>query len=218
MLNNPYAEPPLPSDWVVGPTYPVHRVPYFLAPLWDAEYAKSQKDRMKRAEAAKVPASKEEAEAAKVARELRAKLKKSKGAKFLLQDLEEEVRRFVRQWEEKQRELENEGLVDASSEDEEEIVFVGRNGVMSDERRQQKADASLEKDKLIFQSLLDDHGAAFGRYLVHAIAAYYGLKTWSVTTGSPARREAYVGLKIDPKTRRPSLTRSEMPQPLYAVV
>ncbi len=97
---------------------------------------------------------------------------------------------------------------------------------------------TVEKDKLIFQSLVDDHGAAFGyglhtrdnlrrsvllkmgyrRYLVHSIAAYYGLQTWSVTKGDPARREAYVGLKVDPKTRRPSWSRSEMPRPLWAVV
>lgn len=46
----------------------------------------------------------------------------------------------------------------------------------------------------------------------------YGLKTYSITTGDPARREAYVGLKLDPKTRRPSLAMTELPMPLYAVV
>ncbi|EME44036.1 hypothetical protein DOTSEDRAFT_71739, partial [Dothistroma septosporum NZE10] len=217
LLNNPHAEPPLPSDWQVQPTYPVHRVPYILAPLWDAEYAKSAKDRQKRAEAARVPASKEDAAAAKVTSELRAKLKKSRGAKGLLQNLEEDVRGFVQQWDEKQKQMESDGLIDPDSEDE-EIVFVGRNGAMSDERKKEKDQQALEKDKMIFESLLDDHGAAFGRYLVHSIAAYYGLKTWSVTTGDPARREAYVGLIIDPETRRPSLTRSGMPRPLYAVV
>ncbi|CAK4033398.1 hypothetical protein DOTSEDRAFT_71739 [Lecanosticta acicola] len=217
LLNNPYAEPPLPSDWQVGPTYPVHRVPYMVLPLWDAEYARSQKERQKRAEAARVPASKEEAEAAKVKQELKTKLKRSKGAKGLLQDLEEEVRGFVREWEVKEQEMQREGLIEADSEDE-EIVFVGRNGAMSDERRREKEDKTLEKDRLVYQSLLDDHGAGFSRYLVHCIAQYYGLQTWSVTTGNPATRCAYVGLKIDPKTRRPSLTRSEMPQPLYAIV
>ncbi|KAF2159337.1 hypothetical protein M409DRAFT_30214 [Zasmidium cellare ATCC 36951] len=218
LLNNPYAEPPLPSDWQVQPTYPVRQMPYSIAPLWEAEYARLAKDRQKRAEAAKVPTCKREADAAKVKQELKAKLKKSKGAKCLLQDLEEEVREFVRQWEEKQKEMENDGLIDPSSSEDEEIVFVGRNGAMSDERRREKQQHTLEKDKLIFQGLLDDHGSAFGRYLVHAIAAYYGLKTYSITTGDPARREAYVGLKIDPKTRRPSLAMSEMPKPLYAAV
>ncbi|KAK4544092.1 hypothetical protein LTR36_004590 [Oleoguttula mirabilis] len=218
LLNNPHAQPPLPSDWEVHPTYPRHTVPYFLAPLWDAEYARSTQERKKRAEAAKAPATKEEAAVRKVTQELKAKLKKSRGAKGLLQDLEQEVRGFVAQWEEKQRQLESEGLIDASSDEDEEIVFVGRNGAMSDERRKERQEETLQKDKLIFQGLVDDHGAAFGRYLVHSIASYYGLQTWSVTTGTPARREAYVGLPLDPKTRRPSLTRSEMPRPLWLVV
>lgn len=216
----------------VCPTHPVHSVPYFLAPLWDAEYARASQERKKRKEDAKKPANKEEAAAAKVKQELRATLKHSRGAKGLLQDLEEEVRGFVQKWEEKQRQLEKEGLIEPDSEDE-EIVFVGRNGAMSDERQKSKQDEVLEKDKLIFQSLVDDHGAAFGydgsllidlgfvltewcrRYLVHSIAQYYGLNTWSVTRGYPARREAYVGL--DPKTRKPSLT-SELPRPLWTVV
>ncbi|KJX93756.1 hypothetical protein TI39_contig4262g00009 [Zymoseptoria brevis] len=213
LLNNPHAEPPLPSDWQPHPTYAVQNVPYFLAPLWDAEYARKSQERQARAAAAKAPASKEEAAAAKVAQDLRAKMKRAKGAKGLLQDLEDEVRTFVRQWEEKERQLEGEGLIEPDSEDE-EIVFVGRGGaITSDERREER---HLEKDKLIYQGLIDDHGAAFGRYLTHQIAIYYGLKTWSITKGG--ERLAYVGLKIDPKTRRPSLSNRELPRPLYAVV
>ncbi|TKA31419.1 hypothetical protein B0A50_02265 [Salinomyces thailandicus] len=218
LLNNPYAQPPLPSDWQVQPTYPRHAVPYFLAPLWDAEYARSSTERKTRLDAAKAPVNQEEAEAKRVTQELRAKLKKSRGAKGLLQDLEQEVRGFVEQWEQKQKQLEHEGLIDPDSSEDEEIVFVGRNGAMSDDRRREKEEEGLQKDKLIFESLVDDHGASFGRYLVHLIAAYYGLQTWSVTTGDPARREAYVGLKIDPKTRQPSLGRNQLPRPLWLVV
>jgi hypothetical protein len=36
----------------------------------------------------------------------------------------------------------------------------------------------------------------YSRWLVHSLASYYGLRTWSVTAGNPPRREAYVG--IDP--------------------
>lgn len=166
LLNNPHAEPPLPSDWEVRPTYPVHSVPYFLAPLWDAEF--KAKEKARRAENAKradplAHGTSEQQAASRVPKELRAKLKKSRGAKGLLQDLEEEVRRFIAQWEAKQRELEREGLIDGDSEDE-EIVFVGRNGSMrdSEERRREKEEEGLAKDKLIFQSLVNDHGAAFG--------------------------------------------------------
>lgn len=234
LLSNPHAAPPLPSDWQVQPTYPVHRVPYFLAPLWDAGYARQSTERKMRADASK-STTKEEAAAAKVTQDLRAKLKRSKGAKGLLMDLEEEVRGFVSAWEEKARQLESEGLIEPDSEDE-EIVFVGRNGAMSDERKKERELESLEKDKLIFQGLLDDHGSAFGRYLVHSIAAYvstlftsvhssldtsdlayqYGLRTWSLTKG--LERHAYVGLPLDPTTRRPSLTGRGLPRPLWAVV
>ncbi|KAK1807583.1 hypothetical protein LTR12_018069 [Friedmanniomyces endolithicus] len=215
LLSNPHAQPPLPSDWEVQPTYPRRKVPYFLAPLWDAEFAARAAGERGRemGELGQVGVGREAAEV----RELRARLKKARGARGLLQDLEEGVRGFIEEWEAKERELESEGVIEADSEDE-EIVFVGRSGAMSDERRREREMETVEKDRLIFQSLVDDHGAAFGRYLVHSIAAYYGLQTWSVTKGDPARREAYVGLKVDPKTRRPSWSRSEMPRPLWAVV
>lgn len=171
LLNNPHAEPPLPSDWQPTPTHTVQKVPYFLAPLWDAEYSRKTQERQQRAAAAKAPASREEAVAAQVTSELRAKLKKSRGAKNLLQGLEEEVRMFVCQWEQKQRELESEGLIEPDSSDD-EIVFVGRNGAMSDDQRKEKEARHLRKDKLVFQSLVDENGAAFGRYLVHSIAQY----------------------------------------------
>lgn len=161
LMDNPHAQPPLPEDWKVQPTYPRQAVPYFLAPLWDAEYARTSAERRKREERSKKPLNKEEAAAEKVCQELRAKLKKSRGAKGLLQDLEQEVRSFVEMWEEKERQLEKDGVIEPDSEDE-EIVFVGRNGAMSDERKQIKDEQALEKDKLVFESLLDDHGASFG--------------------------------------------------------
>lgn len=51
------------------------------------------------------------------------------------------------------------------------------------------------------------------RWLVHSIATYYGLETWSVTKGSPARREAYIGLKD-----KAVPTFAELPRPLYVLV
>lgn len=217
------------------PTHPQKAIPYFLAPLWDAEYARKAAQREVRQAAAKAPKSKEEETARRVERELRETLKKAKGARGLLRDLESEVRVFVAAWEERERRLREEGLVEGDSEDE-EIVFVGRGGVMSDERR--RGTEELEKDRVVFESLVHDHGAAFGwvevpwasswretltlvcrRFLVHAIAQYYDLKTWSVTTGdAPPKRQAYVGVKTDPVTRRPSVNRCELPRPLWTVV
>ncbi|EGC48628.1 conserved hypothetical protein [Histoplasma capsulatum var. duboisii H88] len=39
------------------------------------------------------------------------------------------------------------------------------------------------------------------RWLVHSLASYYGLRTWSVTVGNPARREAYVGINHPQPTK-----------------
>lgn len=169
LLSNPHAQPPLPSDWEVRPTHNAHAVPYFLAPLWDAEFARkaAAKHSAKTTQRTRNP---EEAAADKVARDLRAKLKRAQGAKGLLQDLEKEVRGFVQAWEAKQKQLQSEGLIEETDSEDEEIVFVGRNGAMSDERKmqqaQQKEEETLKKDKLVFQSLVDDHGASFGYVLM----------------------------------------------------
>ena len=57
------------------------------------------------------------------------------------------------------------------SEDE-EIIFVGRNGQMNDmppsPQTKHDSDASdLERDRLVFDSLADDQGASFG-YVSHS--------------------------------------------------
>lgn len=156
----------------------------------------------------------------RVPQELRQKLKKAKGAKSLLQDLEEEVRKFVREYERKEcirmgKQEESEPEMD--SEDE-EIVFVGRNGTMSDEQRK-TVEEELEREKKVFDSLADDTGASFGRWLVHSIAQYYGLTSRSVTVGNPQRREAWVGIKqmrsggvmLDSES-------GELPRPLWGMI
>ena len=163
LLNNPHAQPPLPSDWEVRPTYPVHNVPYFLAPLWDAEYKhKTQSlNRPTRPEDPRAHGTAEDQAASRVPRELKAKLKRSRGAKGMLQDLEREVRRFVESWESEQREMDKDDLIDGDSEDE-EIVFVGRNGTTSDERKKAREEEDLRRDKLVYESLVEDHAAACG--------------------------------------------------------
>lgn len=68
------------------------------------------------------------------------------------------------------------------------------------------------------------------RWLVYSIASYYGLHTWSVTVGEPARREAYVGFYppgdgknshgFDPTSCYQELIKpdEELPKPLWAQV
>ncbi|TAQ91613.1 hypothetical protein B7494_g123 [Chlorociboria aeruginascens] len=213
LLHVPNVQLPLPSDWEVHPTYPVHTVPYYLAPLWDAGLrAHSESLAASKSKAAKTKTGVKE-EKGRVPAELRQKLKKAKGAKSLLQDLEEEVRKFVREWEGKKKEGEE---VELDSEDE-EIVFVGRDGGMSDETRK-KVEEELQREKLVWDSRVDDKGASFGRWLVHEIAAYYGLSSRSITVGNPARREAYVGIKEMKTGHRSSIGGEELPLPLWEVV
>jgi hypothetical protein len=166
LLNNPWAQPPLASDWEVHPTYPRHTVPYYLAPLWDANLPTRQEAERKRREAVRKHVEGQTEAQSKVPKELRQKLKKAKAAKGLLQVLEEEVRKFIRTWEEKTNSKEEKIAAEVDSEDE-EIVFVGRNGHMDDMPRSPEAsyyfvEDEIQSDRLIFDSMADDHGASFG--------------------------------------------------------
>lgn len=236
LLNNPWAQPPLPSDWEVHPTYPKHAVPYYLAPLWDATAAARGVAEAKKQEAKDRGFQTAEG-VGRLPKELREKLKKKKAAKGLLQDLEEQVRSFVEQWGKhgQKQKPPPAPKPDLDSEDE-EIVFIGRNGQMHDVPQSPHAarddfdEDDVRKDKLVFDSLADDNGAGFGyvrrlfwgctadeacsRWLVHSIATYYDLDTWSVTVGRPARREAYVALKAD----RPASPTGGLPRPLWGMV
>lgn len=219
LLNNPHVEPPAPHDWEVHPTYRVRNVPYYLAPLWDAGLKRQSAARHASSIASK-NATRTVATAPTapgvVPKELREKLKRSRGAKGLLMDLESEVRRFVRSWEDSAHAALAAGLpADPDSEDE-EIVFVGRNGQTRDDH--DAASAQLKRELMLFETPEGDHGGAFGRWLVHHIGVYYGLTTWSVTVGEPARREAYVGIKEARMRSGGSAACSPLPVPLWGMV
>ena len=246
LISNPWAEPPLPIDWEVRPTYPVRTVPYYLAPLWDAaEFQraveskllgrKNSKSARKRQEGPNGMSPMEEA-ASNIPKEVRARLKRNRAAKGLLQDLEEDVRSYVRKWNQREAKLKEEGLHDMpitsdSEEEDDEVVFVGRNGVMHDSpgrKQRQKDDGwdeTISNEKLVFEGLDGDKGASFARWMVHCVGSYYGLRTWSVTReidGAENRREAYVG--VDSRARG-FMGRGvevgkeiELPRPLYGMV
>lgn len=97
----------------------------------------------------------------KVPKDLKQKLKKLKGAKTLLQALEEDIRAFVQEWEDTRVKSNKEEFGDIES-DEEEIVFVGRSGDMDDMRDPRVSEEELARDKLVFDSMADDNGAGFG--------------------------------------------------------
>ncbi|OSS47411.1 hypothetical protein B5807_07450 [Epicoccum nigrum] len=217
LLSNPHAEPPTPKDWEVHPTYRVRNVPYYLAPLWDAGLKRQCTARhdalVAEHNAARTVAQRPTAPGV-VPKELREKLKRSRGAKGLLMDLEAEVRRFVSEWEAAARAAEEDGLPPHLDSEDDEIVFVGRHGRTRDLGG---ATARSKRELMLFDTPEGDHGGAFGRWLVHHIAVYYGLTTWSVTVGEPARREAYIGIKDAMRTGgRPAC--SPLPTPLWGMV
>jgi hypothetical protein len=203
----------------VRPTHPVHHVPYYLAPLWDAGLSRQSAERKAAAAKAKVATrtvAKKPVDPGVVPKELREKLKKARGAKGLLMDLESEVRKFVEKWEEKERQAEADGLPADPDSSDDEIVFVGRNGQMNDFRSSE----DVKRELMLFETPASDTGGSFGRWLVHHIATYYGLSSWSITVGNPTRREAYIGVrdaKMKSGRRRSSVTNT-LPTPLWGMV
>ncbi|KAL2866862.1 uncharacterized protein BJX67DRAFT_118315 [Aspergillus lucknowensis] len=242
LLHNPWAEPPSPKDWLPHPTHTWHEpMPYYLAPLWDTHYAHLDR------RTSKQMANDAKTDRHHIPKELRLKLKHARAARGMLQDLEEDIRQFIRRWNERELLHRENGLADSPSssdeESEDEIVFVGRNGQTHDSpgrkaklqiiRQTMKSHVERDGEKMVFESLVDDRAAGFGRWLVHSIASYYGLHTWSVTVGTPARREAYVGFYPPSPGKRAELLShpsmscrtealiqpgKELPQPLWSQV
>jgi hypothetical protein len=134
-------------------------------------------------------------------------------------ELEEDIRRFVSEFERQSQEREKCRGGDIDSEDE-EIVFIGRapNGVgvtMSDEDRG-VVEEELQRERKVWDSLEGDKGGSFGRWLVHSIASYYGLSSRSVTVGE--RRESYVGVRMRSGGGKGVGAKGELPRPLWGMI
>jgi hypothetical protein len=86
-------------------------------------------------------------------------LKKSRGAKGLLQDLEAEVRKFVENWEEMEgRDVET--VPDAGREDEDdEYVFVPTSPVHKREYSMESVHI-MQKEKLVYSNPIDEDASA----------------------------------------------------------
>jgi hypothetical protein len=225
LLHVPNAQPPLPSDWAPHPTYPVHNVPYYLAPLWDAgirHRAEEIAAQKKLATAQRAGFSTSSSAKGRVPSDLRQKLKKSKGAKTLLQDLELEVRKFVREYEIKESKLLNKSAESSDSEidsEDEEIVFIGRdkngNGITMSDEVKDVMEEELEREKKVYEGLVGTPEGGFARWLVHCVAGYYGLSSRSVTVG--VKREAYVGIR-EMRAGGDDVGERELPRPLWGLI
>ncbi|KAG5925510.1 hypothetical protein E4U42_004207 [Claviceps africana] len=107
--------------------------------------------------------------------------------------------------------------------DDEEIVFVGRDGAMRELREKKAARSRAARTPashetadsgLVFDSLGDGEGAAFKRWLAHSISDYYGLASQSVTLPHTSTRIVWVGLKRPPHTSV-SHAPNHLPRPLW---
>lgn len=174
-MSNPWAQAPSASDWQIQPSYPRHgTVPYYLAPLWDSHYAHKEQTRGSKSKKSGKGKDNSADPQHQIPKELRTKLKRARAAHGLLHDLEEQIRVFVQKWNDKQSITEGEGLADApvDSDDEDEIVFVGRNGQMHDSPGRKSrfknmdlemgVDKEKDNEKVVFESLVDDRGGIFG--------------------------------------------------------
>ncbi|OBT72333.1 hypothetical protein VF21_09463 [Pseudogymnoascus sp. 05NY08] len=201
LIGVPGVVAPSSRDWEIHSTSPVRRVPYYLAPLWEG-VAESKSRRSKAVE--------KEEERGRVPSELRERIRRGKVEGEMLRRLEGEVRRFVVEWEDAVRSLaEDERVIDAESSDE-EVVFVGRDlsaRTIREREEERRAKIERERERCVFEARVGDRGGALGRYLVHALAGYYGLRSWSVTVGGG--RRAVVGIREGGGV---------MPGPLYAMV
>ncbi|KAK6512806.1 hypothetical protein TWF506_008972 [Arthrobotrys conoides] len=245
-LNNPSFAPPTAEDFSPTALHPRRIVRYEFATLWDP----SNPAKYGYATAHHVPAKGASSHDEKrVPKNLKDRLKRSKGAMDLLRSLEEEVRRYAATlWGcvDEYCHGSNECAVEDSEEEEdtdcdkmdtsvdfgnakksvveeemkdsedEEIVFVPRMKTIkldsSMEAAQQLKKPVIQREvyipvlgppleKSVFEALHDDQGASFGRWLVHSIALYYGLRSWSETQGNPAKRIAFVGAQPNERKR-----------------
>lgn len=146
-------------------------MPYYLAPLWEVHYSHLDQrggGKIQRTEKHQIP------------KELRRRLKHARAARGMLQNIEEDIRTFIHQWNQKQLLLRQEGLQDApqsGDEDEkedsdDEVVFVGRGGQMHDSptrktrfreiREAMSTHNERDGEKMVFESSVEDRAAGFG--------------------------------------------------------
>ncbi|KAK3987207.1 R3H-associated N-terminal domain-containing protein [Cladorrhinum sp. PSN332] len=223
LLHVPGAQPPEPADFQVRPTYPVlPTVPYQLASFWDrglrdhVEERKAAFAAHRKAHIPGVGVNSAVPELGHIPQNLRATVKRTPAAKSWLRVLEEPLRQFVVE-RGLAREPDASAIVDSSDEetdpDDEEIVFVGRNGRMRDGKppseeaapwkkaSRQTTDLKKPAEKgMVLDTAEDDAGGAFKRWLTHSISDYYGLDSKSVMVGggnpgNPGKRVIFVCAK-----------------------
>lgn len=171
-MHVPNVQPPLPTDWEVHPTHPIHRVPYQLAQFWDRGIRQNVEDKTLKLQAARKKQQLQTGRATglgvgEVPRDLRESAKRSPVVRTWVRALEEPVRQYLCQHAAGPDDVDS-AAEEMDSEDE-EIVFVGRNGAMRELRekktrwkmaRREVSSETVEAG-MVMDSFGDDETAAF---------------------------------------------------------
>ncbi|KAK0663032.1 hypothetical protein QBC41DRAFT_329359 [Cercophora samala] len=216
LLGVPNAQPPLPSDYQIQPTYPVlGTVPYQLAGYWERGLREVVEGRKHPRQESKPG----HGTLGYIPQNFRATAKRTPAVGRWLRVLEEPVRRFVVERglavtvEEQKRREEEAVESDETDPEDEEIVFVGRGGNRMREGKPpvengtettpiksatRRVNGEQERGMVLDTAGDDEVGGAFKRWLTHSISDYYGLDSKSVLVqgqGSKEKKVIFVGVK-----------------------
>lgn len=162
-MHVPNAQPPEPKDFEPRPTHPVIHVPYQVAVAWDLR-VRAEVDAKKAAAARRKQAQTrtlgDAHVAGRVPRELFHRAKKTPAMRGWVRSLEEPVRRYL-----VELEVASEASSSEDTEDE-EIVFVGRNGAtMRDGWKKARREGRQKEEGLVLDDLGDDKESGSFKYV-----------------------------------------------------
>ncbi|KAH6659437.1 R3H-associated N-terminal domain-containing protein [Truncatella angustata] len=213
LMHNPYFQPPEPIDYVPRPTHPVQHVPYQVAAAWDSRLRADVEAKKAAATLRKQKQTQtlgDENVSGRVPRELFVRAKKTPAVKTWVRSLEEPVRKFL-----VDRDVAKEAEIESDDTEDEEIVFVGRNGSMRDGWKKARREGPKDESGMLLDLLGDDdESGAFKRWISHSISDYYGLDSRSILVGNPKRKVVYVGVK-QMKTGHAVGPLTTLPRPLW---
>lgn len=158
-MHVPNVQPPEPKDWEPRPTHPVQHVPYQIANMWDLRLRAEVEKKRSVAARRKQHNTKtlgDEHVAGRVPREVFLRAKKTPAVKTWVRTLEEPVRQLL-----VEREVAKEAESESEDTEDEEIVFVGRNGSMRDGWKKAKREGAKDESGMVFDALGDEESGAF---------------------------------------------------------
>ena len=170
----PNAQPPLPTDWEVHPTHPVHRVPYQLAQFWDRGVRQRVEDKTTKLQAIRkrqqlMAGSATGLGVGEVPRDLRETAKRTPAVRSWIRALEEPVRQFLHKEQDRRHEpvqsQRGDGVISTEDDldsDDEEIVFVGRDGAMRELREKRETRYRLARREVSHETV--DSGVVFDSF------------------------------------------------------